>query len=140
MEKASESKKMSVAVSEAISIVAGPRGWQDTRESWLAMVPRRVRTVTFRTVKALWYGEIDKPDHWAARDIIREAEAIQVRRENAAVSQKLELYAEALNAKDPEFFEPDVASLRDLARRIGSVDSSDETCGDVRCAGQPHRR
>lgn len=126
MEKASEGKKMSIAVREAISIVAGPRGWHDTRESWLAGVPRHVKTVTFRTVKALWYGEIAKDDHWAARDIIREAEAIQMRRENAAAAQKLELYAEALNAKDPEFFEPDVTSLRDLARRIGGHSGSDE--------------
>ncbi len=54
-------------VRNEISIVAGSREWGDTRESWLARVPRKVSTVTFRTVKALWYGEIDDPEHWAAR-------------------------------------------------------------------------
>jgi len=65
MEKASGVKN----VRREIAIVAGPRDWGDNRESWLGKVPRQVRkalkaereTLTFRTVKALWYGEIDEP-------------------------------------------------------------------------------
>ena len=44
-------------------------------------MPRKVSTVTFRTVKALWYGEIDDPGHWAARDIKRAAAVIEARKE-----------------------------------------------------------
>jgi hypothetical protein len=56
----SESSSGVKKVRREIAIVAGPKDWGDTRESWLARVPRRVTTVTFRTVKALWYGEIDR--------------------------------------------------------------------------------
>ena len=73
------------SVRKQIAIVAGPRGWGDTRESWLAIVPRKVTTVTFRTVKSLWYGEITDPNHWAARDIRRAAEEIEARREASAL-------------------------------------------------------
>lgn len=43
MEKSSGVK----SVRSEISIVAGSREWGDTRESWLARVPRKVSTVTF---------------------------------------------------------------------------------------------
>ena len=51
-----------------IALIAGPRGWGDTKLSWLARVPREVKkalgtekeTVSYRTVKSLWFGEIDK--------------------------------------------------------------------------------
>lgn len=126
MESSSESKKMSTTVREAISIVAGPRGWMDTRESWLALVPRRVRTVTFRTVKALWYGEISDPDHWAARDIKREAEAILMHRERNSAAHKFQTLAGTLDEKDSKFYQSEVAALLSLARRISGSDSPGE--------------
>jgi len=61
-EKASEGRKMR----ELVALVAGPREWSDTRQSWLARAARR-SGVTYRTIKALWYGEIDDPKHYAAQ-------------------------------------------------------------------------
>jgi hypothetical protein len=118
MEKSSGVK----SVRTEISVVAGPREWGDTRESWLARVPRRVSTVTFRTVKALWYGEIDDPDHWAARDIRRAAEIIEGRKETAALASQFVSVAGALNAKDADFHSSDVAALIGAARALRGQD------------------
>lgn len=108
-----------------IAIIAGPKDWGDTRESWLARVPRKVKTVSFRTVKALWYGEIHSDDHWAARDIKREAERIvleQARREARALADQYQSLAGALNAKDPDFHCEDINSLVHAARILRGLD------------------
>jgi hypothetical protein len=107
-----------------IAIVAGPREWGDTRESWLARVPRRVSTVTFRTVRALWYGEITDPNHWAARDIRREAQLIEARREAAAVAARYETIIGGLNARDPDFHQPEIAALVSALRSLRNVAES----------------
>jgi hypothetical protein len=108
-----------------IAVVAGPREWGDTRESWLARVPRKVSTVKFRTVKALWYGEIDDPDHWAARDIRRAAAAIQAgRQEAAALASQYETILGGLNARDPDFYSPEIAALLGALRQLRDVDGS----------------
>lgn len=51
---------------ELIAAVAGPREWSDTRQSWLSRAARR-SGLTYRTIKSLWYGEIDDPRHYAAQ-------------------------------------------------------------------------
>ena len=109
-------------VREEIAIVAGPKNWGDTRESWLARVPKKVPTVSFRTVKALFYGEIDDPDHWAARDIRREAEIIQARKEATALADQYESIAGGLLAKDQDFHSEDVAALVHAARILRGMD------------------
>lgn len=107
-----------------IAIIAGPRDWGDTRESWLAKVPSRVKTVSYRTVKALWYGEITDTDHWAARDIRREAELIQAKREAAALAAQLEAIIGGLNATDPDFHKPSVAALVSALRGLRGENQS----------------
>jgi hypothetical protein len=107
---------------KAIATVAGPRDWGDTRESWLARVPRKVPTVTFRTVKAIWYGEIDDPEHWAARDIRRAAELIEGRKETAALAAQYQTILGGLNARDPDFHSPDIAALVSALRALGYMD------------------
>lgn len=108
---------------EAISIVAGPKEWSDTRESWLARVPRKVQSVTFRTVKALWYGEITDPEHKAARAIQRAADAILEKREREAAASQLDSMAAGLLVRDPDFYGEEVRQyihaahlLRTMAR------------------------
>ena len=113
------------SVRKEIAIVAGPRGWGDTRESWLARVPRKVPTVSFRTVKALFYGEIDDPEHWAARDIRRAATAIQAgRKEAEALASQYETILGGLNARDPDFHSPEIAALLGALRQLRNVDGS----------------
>lgn len=109
-------------VRKEIAIIAGPRDWGDTRESWLASVPRHVKTVTYRTVKALWYGEISDPDHWAARDIRRAAELIEARKEASALADQYQAIAGGMRATDQNFYRAEIDRLERLARIIGGVD------------------
>lgn len=111
-------------VRREIAIVAGPKDWGDTRESWLARVPRRVTTVTFRTVKALWYQEISDPEHWAARDIRREAELIQARREASNLASQYQQIAGGMRATDENFYRTEIDRLERLARIIGGFNSA----------------
>jgi hypothetical protein len=119
------SEKQSRGVSSVrreIAIVAGPRDWCDTRESWLARVPRKVQTVTFRTVKALWYGEITDPEHWAARDIRRAAELIEAKQEAASLASQFQTIAGGMRATDQDFYSTEIDRLERLARIIGGLD------------------
>jgi|SRR5688572_18197873 hypothetical protein len=118
MEKASGVKN----VRREIAVVAGPKDWGDSRESWLGRVPRKVPTVTFRTVKALWYGEISDPDHWAARDIRRAAELIEARKEAAALAVQYEHTIGGLRAADENFYSAEIDRLERILRLLGAVD------------------
>ena len=112
------------SVRKQIAIVAGPRGWGDTRESWLAIVPRKVTTVSFRTVKALWYGEITDPMHWAARDIRRAAEEIEARREASVLKAQYQIIIGGLRAADENFYREEIDRLERLVSGMGDVDSA----------------
>lgn len=118
----SENQSGVSSVRREIAIVAGPKDWADTRESWLARVPRKVTTVTFRTVKALWYGEISNPDHWAARDIRRAAEIIEARKEAAALADQYQTFIGGLRATDENFYSAEIDRLERIARALGAVD------------------
>lgn len=118
MEKSSGVK----SVRNEIAIVAGPREWGDTRESWLARDTRRIPSVSFRTVRALWYGEIQDANHWAAREIKREAERISTRKEASDLADKYETIISALDHADSEFHLPDVAALKQLVRQLRTLD------------------
>jgi hypothetical protein len=118
----SESSSGVSEVRKEIAVIAGPREWGDTRESWLARVPRKVRTVTFRTVKALWYGEIIDPQHWAARDIRREAELIRARAEASALALQYQAIAGGMRAQDENFYGEEIARLERVARLLGGAD------------------
>lgn len=107
-----------------IAFLAGPRDWGVTRESWLARVPEKVQTVTYRTVKALWYGEITDPDHWAARDIKRAVEVIQAQRDAAALAEQLQSLITGLNVTDANFHQPTVAALIGSLRQLRGEDRS----------------
>ena len=111
-------------VRREIAIVAGPKDWGDTRESWLARVPRKVPTVSFRTVKALFYGEIDDPMHWAARDIRRAAELIEARKEATALAAQYQSIAGGMRAQDENFYSTEIDRLERVARALGALDRS----------------
>jgi hypothetical protein len=111
---------------EEISCVAGPRQWGDTRESWLSRVPRTVKkllgtateTVSFRTVKAIWYGEINNPEHHAARDLRKAAEIIKARRDALALAQQYQTLVGAMRGTDENFFGEEIARLERVARLL----------------------
>lgn len=111
---------------EEIECVVGPRQWGDTRESWLARVPKAVKsllgtqteTVSFRMVRALWYGEISDPEHSAARDIRRAAELSRARKQALDLAGKYLQIAGTMNASDQAFFSEDIARLERVARML----------------------
>lgn len=118
---------------EEIAIIAGPRGWQDTRESWLARVSQRVPSVPFRMVKAIWYGEVTKEYHWAAIDLRRAAEReLKLSRErNAILSHRLDVL-------DSEFHGPSIAAHRELAAGLRREDHG-AVVPEVRIGSDPPR-
>jgi hypothetical protein len=80
--------------------------------------------VSFRTVKALWYGEITDPEHWAARDIRREVELMQARNEAAKLASQFQTIAGGMRATDQDFYRTEIDRLERIARQLGAVDRS----------------
>ncbi len=76
-----------------IGSIAGPRGWDDTRESWLARAARRLG-LPYRRVRALYYGEARRVD--AAEYLMIRARA-QVARD-AALEGAIDAQTSALAA------------------------------------------
>jgi hypothetical protein len=107
-----------------IALIAGPRNWGETKEFWLGKVAPKVKTVSHRTVKALWYGEISDDDHWAARDIRRTAQIIEAQREAAELAGKLQSIVNGLEQTDPSFHGPTVAALVGTLRKLRGEDRS----------------
>lgn len=107
-----------------IAIVAGLKDWGDTRESWLARVPAKVPTVSFRTVKSLWYGEIRNENHWAAREIKRAAQLIEAQKEAADIARQFEKLAVGLVVTDQDFHQPTIAALLGALRQLRGSNSS----------------
>jgi hypothetical protein len=98
---------------ELVTAVAGPRDWADTRESWLARAARRAG-ISYRQMKAIWYGEITDPNHRSAR-LLRDA---------AELAAQYEKMARSMNESDPEFYRAHVLALVDLARTLRGEDQS----------------
>jgi hypothetical protein len=127
----SEKASAMSSVQAAIETIAGP--YRGNRKSWLAGVSRSVAGVSYRTVKALWYGEITNEEHLAAQAIKREAtlklqsaqrEATlrQARQEARDLATRFETIAGGLNATDPDFHSADVAALVHASRILRGLD------------------
>jgi hypothetical protein len=58
----SSERKMQIAeeMKHAVTMLAGERGWHDTRESWLAGAARKAG-ISYRQAKAFFYGEAVNP-------------------------------------------------------------------------------
>jgi hypothetical protein len=67
-------------------------------------VPRKVKTVSFRTVKALWYGEISRPRTLGCQGHRREAELIEARKEAASSGSQFQNIAGGMRATDQDFY------------------------------------
>src|SRR5258706_4890897 len=92
----------SASVRELVAVVAGPRSWSDTRESWLNRAARRAG-ISFRQTKALFYGEITDATHRSAR-LMRDAAA-----------DHYEQIARSLAEHDADFHRQDIPAYLDLA-------------------------
>lgn len=115
-------KLVKMSVREAISIVAGPRNWGDTRDSWLARASDKLDGVSFRTLRSLWYGTIrNAEDHWATRELRRQAELIEAREEAKTLASDYEKIARGMN-ESSNFCSEDVAALVAAARILRGLD------------------
>lgn len=97
---------------ELVALVAGPRSWTDTRESWIARAARRAG-ISYRQAKSLFYGEITDRNHKSAR-LMRDAAAELV--------GHYETLSTALENVDPDFHRHDIDSLRFLANALRNLD------------------
>src|ERR1700761_323592 len=100
-----------------IEIIAGP--YDGNRKGWLARAARR-SGLTYRQVKALWYGESVNPKTSVAIDVLTAAQ--DAREEARRLASRFESLAGAMNASDPDFYSEDVTSLIHAARRLRGVD------------------
>lgn len=107
---------------DELALVAGPRAWSDTRESWLARAARRCG-INYRTAKAVFYGETTDPRTSVERKIREAAALAEAQQSRRADADKLLSMAAALEAKaDEEFHSTHVEALRDLANRLINQD------------------
>lgn len=117
---------------DVIATVAGPRTWTDTRESWLARAARRAG-INYRAAKALWYGEINDPEHRAARRMTEAAQR-HGRQQAQELAQRFDGIAGALVAADADFHRDDIAALVSAARALRGLalprDGADDTEGE----------
>jgi hypothetical protein len=107
-----------------IKILAGPRQWNDTRESWLAR-GARAAGVSFRTAKGLFYREWPDP-RASVVDSVRAAVARQTHQSQTEAKERdalqelrerITLLESRLEKIDPEFFGHALKAFRDAAPR-----------------------
>jgi len=118
-----KSSKMSTR--EAIAIWAGP--FDGNRDRWLANAAKAVKGVTFRTMRSLWHGEIDDPDHLAAIAIREQAQKIQTKKARNDVAKLASIYkgaAKAMENVDPDFYRNQIDALVSAARILSTLDRS----------------
>ena len=113
MEKASEGK-----MRELVVAVAGGIQGMDNRKSLVARAARRAG-ITYRTCKAIFYGEITDPRHLAIRAL---RQAAQGKQEANKLATQFQTIAGALNAQDADFYSADIAALIDAARALRGLD------------------
>ncbi len=113
-----KSSKMSTR--DAISVLAGP--YYGNRDRWLAEAAKKVAGVSFRTVRSLWHGEIDDPEHLAAQAVRRRAEIVKVQNAAAELAATFETLAGGLKSRDQDFHGNDIAALIDAARVLRGLD------------------
>ena len=98
-----------------IGQVAGPMQSGDTRESWLARAARKSR-VSYRQIKALYYGQTKDPRTSVALSVLSAAD--KARNEASELASRFESLAGAMNATDPDFYSEDVLTLINAARQM----------------------
>lgn len=114
-----ESVNMNIVREMHVSIVeiAGPVGWHDTRESWLATAARNAH-ITYRAAKGFFYREYLNPN---AADVqrVREARAkLHAKNEALRNAAILDGASDALETIDADFHRAEIDRLRDVARAV----------------------
>jgi hypothetical protein len=88
------------------------------------LLKTETETVSFRAVKAIWYGEIRSPEHHAARDIKRAAELIEARKEATDLARRYQTLIGGLRSADENFYREEIDRLERVARMLCGGDRS----------------
>jgi hypothetical protein len=113
-------KLSKMSVREAMITLAGGPPTYGAQARWLAGVAKKVGA-SYRTARSLWLSEIKDPEHWAAREIRRQAEIEKARREANLLATKFEKIAEGSNAHT-NLSSSDIAALVHAANILRGVD------------------
>lgn len=104
--------------------IAGP--FSGNRKGWLSTAARRAG-VTYRQIKALYYGEIVDPKLSVATSVLSAADHARIaesRRDMARLADIYQRTAETLNAVDQDFHREQIDALKHAARIVSSLDST----------------
>lgn len=118
MERSMRAEKcFEVSMREWVAAVAGPVAHFENRKGWLAKAAREAG-ISFRSAKALFYGEITDPEHKAARRMKEAAGRYEARN----LAGQFESLAHSLNIRDADFHSSDIAALISAARTLRGLD------------------
>lgn len=103
---------------DLVAAVAGPLRFSDNRKSWLNRAARN-SGLSFRSVKAVFYGEITDERHPAVRIL-----QFTLRERAQELAVRFETIARGMESADPDFYRADVLGLIDAARALRGLDRS----------------
>lgn len=124
MEKQVAKMEHAVNWADQIGIIAGP--FDGNRKGWLARAARSAG-VTYRQIKALYYGENGDPRHSVATRILSAAEQARVqeaRCDALKVADILTRYAQTAAASDADFNGPQIDAALSVLRQFGGGNSA----------------
>ena len=109
---------------DLVAAVAGPRNFSDNRKSWLNRAARRAG-ISYRSVKAVFYGEITNETHASIR-LLRYA----ARERAGTLASRFETIARGMETTDPDFYRADVLALIHVSRLLRGEDRSRDNAED----------
>lgn len=90
---------------------------------WLEAAAQKVG-LSVRMARSIWNGEITDPEHWAVKQVRRQAELAEARKEAAALAHQYQAIAGGMRETDENFYSTEIDRLERLARIIGGLDRS----------------
>jgi hypothetical protein len=121
LDKRSEVKVVSdlaLEMRQSVFRIAGERGWQENRKSWLAKAARKIG-ITPRQARSLFYMEgglraeiVDR-----VRATASKKQADEARDTYAELNARIARLEAALRISDQDFHGPEIDALRELAGR-----------------------
>jgi hypothetical protein len=110
---------------ELVAAVAGPVQWNDNRKSWLSRAARRAN-VSYRQAKALFYGEINDPEH----KTVRRMQVAAGRHEATELARHFETMAVGLQHRDADFYSRHIDAFVEIARTLRALDGAGTDDGE----------
>ncbi|MCK1274139.1 hypothetical protein IVB46_02645 [Bradyrhizobium sp. 61] len=126
-EKKAEDMEQAINWPDEIGIIAGPFG--GNRKSWLARAARHAG-VTYRQIKALYYGEHDDPRHSVGMKLLAAAQEARIQRAKCDalnVAEFFSRHAQALASVNPDLDRKRIDEFVSAARAIGGGDRTGDS-------------